>query len=101
MSQPEFLKSALERQVRRLGIARHIARGRVLALWPKVVGDQIATRSKAESMSEGTLTVVVPDATWRHELSYQKKTLVQRLNEAAGEKVVTDIFFVAVSKKKA
>lgn len=100
MSQPEFLKSALERQVRRLGITRHLARGRVLALWPKVVGDAIVAHAKAESVTDSTLTVIVPDATWRHELAYQKKTLVARLNDAVGEKVITDIYFVAVSKKR-
>jgi len=100
MSQPEFLKDALQRQVRRMGIVRQLARAQILARWPDVVGPQIAAHAHAESLASGTLTVVVPDAAWRHELTFQKKELIKRLNEAAGRNVVKDIFFVAVSRKR-
>lgn len=101
MSQPELLKNALERHVRRAGIGRKLAQGKMLSQWPQVVGEQVAARATADSIEDGVLTVVVPDSSWRHELTFQKRDMIERLNAAAGQKVVRDIFFVAVSRKKA
>jgi len=99
-SRPEHLKDALKRQIEKLGIARKLAGGRVLACFDDWVGPQIAAKARPESLSEGTLTLVVPDAAWRCELAMQKVQLIERLNVAAGENVIRDIFFVAVSRRK-
>lgn len=99
-NRPELLKDALKRQIGRLGIARKIACGRVLAGFSDIVGPQIAAKATAESLAEGVLTLVVPDAAWRQELTMQKVQLIERLNTAAGEHVIRDIFFVAVSRRK-
>jgi predicted nucleic acid-binding Zn ribbon protein len=101
MSQPELLKNALERHVRRSGIGAKLAQGRMLSQWSEIVGAQVAARATAESLVDGVLTVVAPDSSWRHELSFQKREMIERLNAAAGQKVVRDIFFVAVSRKRA
>lgn len=97
---PELLRNALKRQIDRLGIARKLAGGRVMASFDEWVGPQIAARAKPESLLEGTLTLVVPDAAWRQELTMQKVELIERLNSKAGENVIRDIFFVAVSRRK-
>jgi len=99
-NRPELLKDALKRQIGRLGIARKLACGRVLAGFSGLVGPQVAARAKPESLVQGVLTLVVPDAAWRQELTMQKVHLIERLNAAAGEKVIRDIFFVAVSRRK-
>jgi predicted nucleic acid-binding Zn ribbon protein len=85
---PELLRDALKRQIDRLGIARKLAGGRVLASFDEWVGPQIAARAKPESLMEGTLTLVVPDAAWRQELTMQKVQLIERINAAAGEHVI-------------
>jgi predicted nucleic acid-binding Zn ribbon protein len=97
---PELLRDALKRQIDRLGIARKLASGRVMAAFDEWVGPQIAARARPESLMDGTLTLVVPDAAWRQELTMQKVELIDRLNSAAGENVIRDIFFVAVSRRK-
>ena len=45
MSRPELLRFALDRQIRRMGVARRLEGGRAMALWADVVGPQIAARS--------------------------------------------------------
>jgi predicted nucleic acid-binding Zn ribbon protein len=100
VSQPELLKFALQRQLRRLGCVRKLAEGRVLSGWADVVGPQIAAKATAESLTQGTLTVVVPEATWRQELSLSRPRLIEQLNAHAERVVVRDIFFVAVSRRK-
>lgn len=99
MSQPELLKFALSRQIRRLGCKGKLDGGRALASWAEVVGPQIARHARAESLSGGTLTVVVPDAAWRQELTFQKQDLIKRLNAALECDVVRELFLVATSRK--
>jgi predicted nucleic acid-binding Zn ribbon protein len=65
-----------------------------------VVGPQIAARATPESLTNGTLTVVVPEAAWRQELSLSRPRLIEQLNAHAEREVVRDIFFVAVSRRK-
>jgi len=99
-NRPELLKEALQRQIRKLGIARQVAGGRLVAGWNDVVGPKLAAKSEALSVHDGILTVAVPDAAWRQELQLQKQQLIAKLNDAVEEKVIRDIFFVAVSRKK-
>ena len=99
-NRPELLKEALQRQIRKLGIARQVAGGRLVAGWNDVVGPKLAAKTEALSVRDGVLTVAVPDAVWRQELQLQKQQLIAKLNDAVEEKVIRDIFFVAVSRKK-
>lgn len=99
-NRPELLKEALQRQIRRLGIARQVAGGRVVAGWSAAVGAQIAAKAQALSVRDGVLTVLVPEAAWRQELALQKAQLIEKLNSAVEENVIRDIFFVAVSGRK-
>jgi predicted nucleic acid-binding Zn ribbon protein len=99
-NRPELLKEALQRQIRRLGIARQVAGGRIVAGWSDVVGPKLAAKTEAVAVENGVLTVAVPEAAWRQELTLQKAQLIARLNAAVEEKVIRDIFFVAVSRRK-
>jgi hypothetical protein len=40
----------------------------VLLAWPLVCGKEVAARAQAVAFSEGSLTVEVPDPTWRTQL---------------------------------
>jgi predicted nucleic acid-binding Zn ribbon protein len=100
VNQPELLRFALDRQIRKLGCTRRLEGGRAVATWSEVVGLQIAAHSRAESLVNGSLTVVVPEATWRQELTLQKEDLIRRLNAALERNSVRDIHFVAVSRRK-
>lgn len=100
MSKPELLKFALERRIKSLGITRKLDGGKVLASWAEAVGPQVASRAQADSFANGVLTVVVPDSTWRHQLSLSRQDMISRLNETLGSPVVKDLFLVAVPRRK-
>jgi len=100
VSRPELLRFALDRQIRRMGVARRLEGGRAMALWADVVGPQIAARSEPLSFHGGTLTVAVTESAWRQELTLEKKHLLARLNEALDKNVVRDIFFVASPRSR-
>ena len=61
--------------------------------WPEVVGDLIKNKAKATAIKDGLLYVKVDHAVWRQELYMQKLTIIQKLNNALGKKIVKDIRF--------
>jgi predicted nucleic acid-binding Zn ribbon protein len=100
LSKPELLKFALERRIKSLGITRKLDAGRVLAAWTEAVGAQVASRAAAESFEAGVLTVVVPDSTWRQELSLTRQDMIERLNQVLESHVVKDLYLVATPRTK-
>ena len=100
MSKPELLKFALERRIKSLGITRKLDAGRVLAAWNEAVGTQVASKAAADSLDSGVLTVVVPDSTWRYQLSLTRQEMIDRINVVLGSRVVKDLYLVATSRRK-
>lgn len=65
----------------------------VVECWPEIVGGDLAEVTRAESISNGLLRVLVKDSVWAYHLSMMKPQLIKKLNSYAGSKVVNDIFF--------
>ncbi len=65
----------------------------IVEQWPEIVGPDLAEVTKAESISNGLLRVLVKDSVWAYHLSMMKPRLKTKINNFAGGKVVTDIFF--------
>lgn len=84
---------ALKRLTASLGIAPKMKEMELLASWESVVGEQIARVAKAERIERGTLYVSVTSAPWRAELTLRRVELMERLNAAAGRKVISEIRF--------
>lgn len=66
--------------------------------WPVVCGKEVAARTRAVGFVEGSLTVEVPDATWRTQLATFVPRYVNALAELIGPVVREVSFKVAVSK---
>ena len=64
---------------------------RVVELWPSVLGAQVAKMTGAMEVKNGTLYVHIRSAVLRSELFAIRYQLMQKLNDAVGGKVLTDI----------
>lgn len=64
----------------------------VMLAWPLVCGKEVAGRTDPVGFSRGVLTVDVPDATWRGQLSAFSGKYVSGFKELLGP-VVTDVKF--------
>lgn len=91
--EPKTLADALSRAMNDLGITQKIREYDVVNLWPSIVGEQIARVATAESIANGKLLVRVTRSTWRNELTFLKKELITRINEAMKQDIVKDIIF--------
>jgi hypothetical protein len=59
----------------------------VLLAWPLLCGREVASRSQAVSLSDGTLTVEVADAEWRNQLQSFAPRYLSGYQELLGPQV--------------
>jgi predicted nucleic acid-binding Zn ribbon protein len=75
----ELLPSILSK----LGLEQRFKEHKVLALWPSIVGDELAARTKATRLDRGILYVRVDHGAWMQELHFMEKELLRRLRAKA------------------
>ena len=92
-SGPVPLADAMQDLLRSLGLEQRLAAYDVLAAWPDAVGEKIARVTAARRVERGVLYVDVATAPWRAELTMKRLELIDRLNERAGGRLITDIRF--------
>lgn len=79
--------------LRRLGLERRFNEQSVLALWPTVVGEELAARTKATRIDRGVLFVQVDHGAWLQELHFVEKELIGKLHERAPGVAIKKIRF--------
>ena len=60
-------------------------------VWEQIMGKTVARYTDRIRIHGHTLHVETAIAPLRQELLYQKETIIQRVNEALGEKVITEV----------
>jgi hypothetical protein len=98
---PTRVADVLVGTLQRLGLDRRYREHELWAIWPSVVGAQIARHACPRSLHRGRLVVHVTDPVWLHQLSMLRHRLVGALNaklpEAAIREMVLRIGEVPVS----
>jgi len=72
-------------------LERGLAEHRLMRSWESLLGTIIAKKTKGMYIRNRKLFVTLHSSVVRNELSMIKHTLISRLNEAAGMKVIDDI----------
>lgn len=88
-----MLGPALDSLLKHYGLDIRMKQYRVLEIWDKAVGSQIAKATKPEKIDRGILIVKVEKAVWRNELSFMKKEIIKKLNKLMQEEIVKEIIF--------
>ncbi len=92
--QPVLLRGILGRTLEKFGLDKDMARYQFVLRWKEIVGDEIAQRSRPESLRKRTLVVSVVSSAWAQELSFQKHIILHRLKKILGdEPPIDDIMF--------
>jgi predicted nucleic acid-binding Zn ribbon protein len=79
--------------LRQLGLEQRFNEQQVLTLWPAVVGDELAARTKATRIDRGVLYVHVDHGAWMQELHFLEKDLIEKLRERAPGVAIEKIRF--------
>jgi hypothetical protein len=87
----ESIRTGLRNIMRDLLKAQPAEEAAVL-VWPLVCGKEVAARTRAAAFADGSLTVQVPDTTWRTQLAALAPRYVHGFAELLGP-LVRDIRF--------
>ena len=90
----QSLKIAIDSMLKRFGIDNAIAQNKALIIWNEIVGDTVAKNTQPDRVEHGVIIVKVSSPTWRQELYFKKKEIIQKINNTLGKKVIRDIRFV-------
>ena len=77
--------------MQRVGLDRRYREHELWAIWPTVVGSQIARHTCPRSLHHGRLVVHVTDPVWLHHLSMMRHRLVGGLNAKLSEPAVREM----------
>jgi len=60
-------------------------------VWEQIMGKTIARYTEKLQIYGHKLIITTPVAPLKQELSYQKENIIQRVNEALGQKVISEV----------
>jgi predicted nucleic acid-binding Zn ribbon protein len=79
---------AVDRFLARAGLARRVAQAGVVDEWPALVGPQIASVTRADSVTpDGSLRVMVATSAWASELSLMTPRILAQLNKGRAGRI--------------
>ena len=93
MREPQSAGSALQRLLEQLGLDRQLRTYRALMHWDEIVGAQLAQVARPLRIDAHTLWVAVKSHAWMQELTFHKRTILQRLNARVGEERFREVRF--------
>jgi hypothetical protein len=100
MAELERIGDGLDGLLRRLGLPAPGAADRLLDDWAEVAGEPWAGRSVPVGLQRGELLVEVPDGTTASLLKYQVSSLLARLEQALGARLVDSVRLRVANPKK-
>lgn len=89
------MKDIVSNTIRNLGLQKPYNDQSVIVHWSEIVGDDIAANAYARSIQQGTLMVSVNSSVWSHHLSMMKESIIDKINQFIGYKLIFDIRFQA------
>jgi len=78
-AEPKVVKELLRSTLSRFGIDEKVSRYQFVLDWEKIVGPEIASRSRPHSLERGVLVIRVVNSEWAQELAFQRELLLSRL----------------------
>jgi len=90
---PRKLEDLLDGVLARGPLAEGLERQQALAIWPEVVGADIACRSRAVSLHDGVLRVEVDGSVWAQELQLLTPDILRAFRERLGDDSIEQIRF--------
>ena len=65
----------------------------IIKKWPDIVGERISKVTECTDVRDGVLYVRVFSSSWRNEISFLKKEIIDRIKKETHCKTITDIVF--------
>lgn len=95
MKSPSELSSFLPTLFTGKPLSKRFRESAIWRVWDKAVGQPLASKARPAAFREGVLTVVVSSAPWMQQLGFLKRQIIESVNSALGEDLVTEIYLKA------
>ncbi len=92
-SSPESLGNVIDALMHQLGMQTKLKQYDIVALWPSIVGEQIASMTSVDKIEKNVLVVKVTAAPWRTELTFRRKEILEKVHAAMNSDSIKDIRF--------
>jgi hypothetical protein len=89
------LSRSLPLVLQQMNLGERLREGRIMDLWPEVVGPTVAERSRPVKCRDGVLTVAVSSSVWLQQLTMMRQEIVRLFGERIGKGAITEIKFTA------
>ena len=90
-NRPEKLGLAMGAALKGLNLDLRMREGKAMALWPDIVGEVTANRTRPLYVNRGTLVVLVASSAWANQLNLLKPKLLEAFSQRCGPGVIKDI----------
>ena len=87
----EPLKEVLERWLKAVGADKKLKEIRLVNQWEEVIGRNIARSTKDIYIKNGILYLEIISPVVKHEILMLKQGIIKKMNEMAGEIIITDL----------
>ncbi|UCC44189.1 MAG: DUF721 domain-containing protein [Candidatus Zixiibacteriota bacterium] len=91
MKSPKPISGLIDKVINSTSRAKDYHGWRIVTLWPEIVGETLATKSRAVDFMDGVLIVEVEDSAWRQEISMQTSSIMNSIHEYPFGRVVKRI----------
>jgi len=90
---PEPLGQILRKVAKREGLPLDGTDFRLLSLWDRAVGPQVAAQTYPQDIRRGILQVRVSSSVWMHQLQFLKEDILRKLRDVMGNDTVSGLRF--------
>ena len=87
------LDDILQTTLKRRKIFLDLEDKRLLPIWNKAVGLQIAAQTRPGKLKGETLFVKVSSSVWMQQLHFLKEEIIEKINQSLGKAVIKNIYF--------
>ena len=91
--EPESVGDVLRQTLHEEGMTERLYETRAAALWPAIVGEEIASLSTKPFVAGGIMTVRIAVPSLRQELNMSRTSLIKIINDSLRREVIKDIRF--------
>lgn len=85
------INELINQVLKQMGLEQKFKEYEVRQIWPEVVGQMIASRTKSLEVRDGRLFVTFTSAVVRNEIKMVKEGLAKALNDRVGAEVICEI----------
>lgn len=82
----------IDKMFKAYGLSDKMKEMEIVNGWEDLMGKAVANRTDKVFISNKVLHVKLNSSVMRDELSYGKKVIIERVNERAGEQLITDVW---------